>query len=134
MGLSIGAFAKRVGVSHEAIRKGIKSGRVVLSSDGTIDEMTQVERWHATRDPSKVRGGRPMTASTPEASASAHSLATSRPGSCVRSSRGRPSASRQLTTGTRASGPPSSAGGASATIRPPASTPTRSASRAASSR
>ncbi|TPQ51967.1 hypothetical protein C2U72_05545 [Prosthecomicrobium hirschii] len=71
MGLSIGAFAKLVGVSHEAIRKGIKSGRLVLSSDGTIDEMTQVERWHATRDPSKVRGSRPMTASTPEASASA---------------------------------------------------------------
>ena len=71
MGLSIGDFAKRVGVSHEAVRKGIKSGRVVLSADGSIEEVTQVERWHATRDPSKIRGGRPMTSSTPEASATA---------------------------------------------------------------
>ena len=67
MGLSIGDFAKLVGVSHEAIRKGIKSGRVVLSPDGSIDPASQVERWHATRDPSKVRGSRPMTASTPVA-------------------------------------------------------------------
>jgi len=87
-GLTIGAFAKLVGVSEAAVRKGIKTGRVVLSADGTLDPRTQAQRWHDTRDPSKVRahnapptaaevvqlpGTRriprpPMTASTPEAS------------------------------------------------------------------
>ena len=71
MGLSIGAFAKLVGVSHEAIRKGIKPGGVVPAPAGRTAPATRAGRWHATRAPSKVRGGRPMTASTPEASTSA---------------------------------------------------------------
>lgn len=91
MGLSINAFAKLVGVTEAVVRKGIKSGRVVLSADGTLDPKTQVARWNDTRDPSKIRAHNPpsppaevvqlpgtrrqpkppMTASTPEASAKA---------------------------------------------------------------
>uniref|UniRef100_A0A9E8A006 Elements of external origin n=1 Tax=Bosea sp. NBC_00436 TaxID=2969620 RepID=A0A9E8A006_9HYPH len=69
---SISEFARLVGVNEGVIRRAIKRGRVVVSPDGGIDEATQVERWHAMRDASKVRGngekGRPVTTSTAKAS------------------------------------------------------------------
>ncbi len=69
---TITEFAALVGVNEGVIRRAIKRGRVVLSEDGSIDPVSQVERWHAMRDGSKVRGnaerGRPATASTAKAS------------------------------------------------------------------
>jgi hypothetical protein len=69
---TITEFATVVGVNEGVIRRAIKRGRVVLSEDGSIDPVSQVERWHAMRDGSKVRGngekGRPATASTAKAS------------------------------------------------------------------
>ncbi len=72
---TISEFARLVGVNEGVIRRAIKRGRVELSPDGSIDAVGQVERWHAMRDASKVRGngalGRPATASTAVASRNA---------------------------------------------------------------
>lgn len=73
--VSISEFARRVGVTEAAVRKGVKNGRVVISPGNKIDAATQADRWERTRDPSKITTGigkgsigRPATASTPEAS------------------------------------------------------------------
>ena len=73
--VSIAEFARRVGVTEAAVRKGVKNGRVIISPGNKIDATTQMDRWERSRDPSKITTGigkgnmgRPATASTPEAS------------------------------------------------------------------
>lgn len=68
--VSITEFARRVGVSEAAVRKGIKNGRIRASAPGQIDASTQVAAWEKNRDLSKVTTtmGRRPTVSTPETS------------------------------------------------------------------
>lgn len=66
-------FAELVGVNEGVIRRAIKRGRVVVGEDNLIESDTQVARWHATRDDSKVREtsgqrGRPAMATGSRAS------------------------------------------------------------------
>lgn len=53
MSITQSEFARRIGISLTAVRKGLKSGRIALGPDGKLDE-SMLERWHSSRDPSKV--------------------------------------------------------------------------------
>jgi hypothetical protein len=45
MGLSLRAFARTRGVTHQAVRKAIARGRLVPLADGTIDPETAERTW-----------------------------------------------------------------------------------------
>jgi hypothetical protein len=45
MGLSIRAYARHRGVSHVAVLRAVKQGRVVLEPDGTVDAAKADESW-----------------------------------------------------------------------------------------
>jgi hypothetical protein len=53
MGLSIRAYARRRGVSHVAVLRAIKQGRVPLEPDGTIDPGKADASWQRSTDPSR---------------------------------------------------------------------------------
>jgi len=55
MGLSASAYAKRRGVSHVAVLKAIKTGRIVKESDGTIDPDKADAAWTKNTDPAQQR-------------------------------------------------------------------------------
>ncbi len=54
MGISIRAYAKTRGVSHVAVLKAAKAGRIPLEPDGTIDAAKADAAWQRSTDP--VRG------------------------------------------------------------------------------
>jgi len=51
--LSIRAYAKRRGVSHTAVAKAIKSGRITIGADGKIDPALADAQWSANTDETK---------------------------------------------------------------------------------
>ena len=51
MGLSIRAYARQRGVSHVAVLRAIKQGRVMLEPDGTIDAAKADASWERSSDP-----------------------------------------------------------------------------------
>jgi hypothetical protein len=53
MGLSIRAYARHRGVSHVAVLRAIKQGRVALESDGTIDPQKADVSWERATDPAR---------------------------------------------------------------------------------
>jgi hypothetical protein len=53
MGLSIRAYAKARGVSHVAVLKAAKAGRVPLEPDGTIDPAKADAAWQRSTDPGR---------------------------------------------------------------------------------
>jgi hypothetical protein len=55
MGLSIRAYAKARGVSHVAVLKAAKAGRVPLESDGTIDPAKADAAWQRSTDPGRTK-------------------------------------------------------------------------------
>jgi hypothetical protein len=55
MGLSIRAYARRRGVSHVAVLRAIKQGRVPLESDGTIDPGKADASWQRSTDPARAK-------------------------------------------------------------------------------
>lgn len=55
MGLSASAYAKRRGVSHVAVLKAIKSGRIVKEKDGTIDPEKADVAWTKNTSPAQQR-------------------------------------------------------------------------------
>ena len=61
MGLSVRAYARRRGISHVAVMKAAKSGRIVLEPDGTIDPTKADAGWDRATDPAK-RNAKPSTA------------------------------------------------------------------------
>lgn len=64
MGVSIRAYARSRGVSHVAVLKAAKAGRVPLEADGSIDPAKADAAWERSTDPGKAKGAaRP----TPEA-------------------------------------------------------------------
>jgi hypothetical protein len=55
MGLSIRAYARRRGVSHVAVLRAIKQGRVPLESDGTVDPAKADASWDRSTDPGRAK-------------------------------------------------------------------------------
>jgi hypothetical protein len=53
MGLSIRAYARQRGVSHVAVLRAIKQGRVALELDGTIDPAKADASWERATDPAR---------------------------------------------------------------------------------
>jgi hypothetical protein len=55
MGLSIRAYARRRGVSHVAVLRAIKQGRVPVELDGTIDPVKADASWERSTDPERAK-------------------------------------------------------------------------------
>jgi hypothetical protein len=55
MGLSIRAYAKQRGVSEAAVRKAIKTGRITLGADKTLDPLVANAQWLKNTDSSQQR-------------------------------------------------------------------------------
>jgi hypothetical protein len=55
MGLSIRAYAKTRGVSHVAVLKAAKAGRIPLEPDGTIDPVKADAAWQRSTDPARAK-------------------------------------------------------------------------------
>lgn len=56
MGISIRAYAKARGVSHVAVLKAVKAGRIPIEADGSIDPTKADAAWERSTDPSKAKG------------------------------------------------------------------------------
>ena len=59
MGFSIRAYARHRGVSHVAVLRAIKTGRVPAEPDGTIDAAKADAAWARSTDPAKARKPKP---------------------------------------------------------------------------
>jgi hypothetical protein len=57
MALSIRAYARVRGVSHVAVLKAIKAGRVPMEPDGTIDPVKADAAWERSTDPGRTKSG-----------------------------------------------------------------------------
>ncbi|PQO23087.1 hypothetical protein C2I36_09465 [Rhodobacteraceae bacterium WD3A24] len=55
-GMSQRQYARRAGISHTAVQKAVKDGRVVTFADGSIDAEASDARRAAYTDPSQQRG------------------------------------------------------------------------------
>lgn len=55
MGLSIRAYARHRGVSHVAVQKAIKAGRIPVEPDGTVDPAKADAAWKRATDPGRAR-------------------------------------------------------------------------------
>jgi hypothetical protein len=55
MGLSIRAYARRRGVSHVAVLRAVKQGRVPVEADGTIDPAKADVSWQRSTDPGRAK-------------------------------------------------------------------------------
>ena len=55
MGLSIRAYARQRGVSHVAVLRAIKQGRVPQEPDGTIDAAKADASWERSTDPARAK-------------------------------------------------------------------------------
>jgi hypothetical protein len=53
MGLSIRAYARQRGVSHVAVLRAVKQGRVALEADGTVDAAKADASWQGSSDPAQ---------------------------------------------------------------------------------
>ena len=53
MGLSIRAYARQRGVSHVAVLRAVKQGRVALEADGTVDPAKADASWERSSDPGR---------------------------------------------------------------------------------
>jgi len=56
LGISIRAYARHRGVSDAAVRKAIKTGRIRLQADGTIDPAKADVQWARNTDTAQQRG------------------------------------------------------------------------------
>jgi hypothetical protein len=55
MGLSIRAYARHRGVSHVAVMRAIKTGRVPVEADGTIEPGKADAAWQRSTDPVRAK-------------------------------------------------------------------------------
>lgn len=53
MGLSIRAYARQRGVSHVAVLRAVKQGRVTLEPDGTVNPAKADASWERSSDPAR---------------------------------------------------------------------------------
>jgi hypothetical protein len=58
MGLSLRAYARHRGVSHTAVQKALRAGRIRLEVDGTIDPAVADGAWNAAADRARPNGRR----------------------------------------------------------------------------
>lgn len=56
MGMGIREYARHRGVSHVAVMKAIKTGRITLEPDGSIDPAKADAQWNRNTDPGLQRG------------------------------------------------------------------------------
>ena len=61
MGLSIRAYARQRGVSETAVRKAIKTGRIKLEADGTLDPARADAQWDGNTDAAQQRPAKPVS-------------------------------------------------------------------------
>jgi hypothetical protein len=59
MGLSIRAYARQRGVSHVAVLRAIKQGRVPVEADGTIEPAKANASWERATDPTRSKSKGP---------------------------------------------------------------------------
>jgi hypothetical protein len=55
LGLSIRAYARHRGVSHVAVQKAIRAGRIPVEPDGTVDPAKADVAWKRATDPGRTR-------------------------------------------------------------------------------
>jgi len=55
MGISIRAYARRRGVSHVAVLRAAKAGRIPLEPDGTIEAVKADAAWERSTEPGQTR-------------------------------------------------------------------------------
>lgn len=55
MGLSIRAYARHRGVSHVAVLRAIKAGRILREADGTIDQVKADLAWDRSTNPGRQK-------------------------------------------------------------------------------
>jgi len=67
MGLSIRAYARHRGVSHVAVLRAAKAGRVPLEADGTIDPAKADAAWERSTDPGRSKAKAERLKPVPEA-------------------------------------------------------------------
>jgi hypothetical protein len=65
MGLSVRAYARSRGVSHVAVLKAAKAGRIPLEPDGTVDPAKADAAWERSTDPGKAKS-KARTKAAPE--------------------------------------------------------------------
>ncbi len=58
-GMTIRAYARHRGCSHEAVRLAISSGRISTRPDGKIDPVAADRGWRENTDPMKGKGRAP---------------------------------------------------------------------------
>jgi hypothetical protein len=63
MGLSIRAYARHRGVSHVAVMRAIKAGRVPVEADGTIEVVKADAAWQRSTDPGRAKSASKRVAS-----------------------------------------------------------------------
>ncbi len=59
MGLSVRAYARHRGVSHVAVMKAVRAGRIPQEADGTIDPVKADAAWDAQTDPGRRAASAP---------------------------------------------------------------------------
>jgi transcriptional regulator with XRE-family HTH domain len=62
VGITQREFARRMGVSPQAVNKRIRAGRLSRLADGTLDEAVAVREWHATQEPEDHQAPEPEPA------------------------------------------------------------------------
>jgi hypothetical protein len=55
MGMNVSAYARHRGVSHVAVLKAIKAGRIAKEADGTIDPVKADAAWGGNTNPAQQR-------------------------------------------------------------------------------
>lgn len=84
MGISQADYARRKGVSRQAVHKRVRAGRLSVLPDGTLDPAVADREWDATRQPDDSTEAAPAAVAAPTAaspSPAAASAAVGRPGS-----------------------------------------------------
>ena len=79
MGLSIRAYARQKGVSDTAVHKAIKSGRIPVEADGTIDPSKANAAWERNTSPAQQRKPVPVKPAPDKPSPPPVRQATQRP-------------------------------------------------------
>jgi hypothetical protein len=67
MGISIRAYARRRGVSHVAVLRAAKAGRIPLEADGTVDAVKADAAWARSTEPGRSRATAGKLKPVPEA-------------------------------------------------------------------
>ncbi len=66
MGMNVTAYARHRGVSHVAVLKAIKAGRIAKEADGTIDPVKADAAWGGNTSPAQQRKPKPEEKARPK--------------------------------------------------------------------